>query len=378
MGPLTVCQVLPALDGGGVERGTVEIAHALVQAGHRALVVSAGGHQEASLAAAGGEHYRLAIGRKSLATLALVGSLRRFLIEQRVDIVHARSRLPAWIARLAIRSLPMARRPRWVTTVHGLYSVSRYSAVMASGERVIAVSNTVRDYIRANYPATPETHIRVIPRGVDPAVYHRGYTPDAHWLAAWRQQFPQLAGQLVLLLPGRLTRLKGHEAFIELVHRLRKAGRPVHGLIVGGEDPRRQAYARQLAEQVRALGLERAITFTGHRDDLRQIMSRSDLVLSLSSKPEAFGRTVLEALALGRPVVGWDHGGVGEVLGDLYPQGRVPLADINGLMQRVTNCLGQIPEGDVDERYTLAAMGAATLAVYAQTVDLDERCGAGV
>lgn len=158
---LTVLQLLPALESGGVERGTLEVAQALVERGHRALVISAGGRLVTPLTALGAEHFEWPIGRKSLTTLRLVRRLRRFLTEQRVDIVHARSRIPAWIAYLAWRRMDPATRPRFVTTVHGLYGVNRYSGIMARGEAVIAVSETTRDYILQNYPDTPAERIHV-------------------------------------------------------------------------------------------------------------------------------------------------------------------------------------------------------------------------
>src|SRR5574340_1156848 len=135
---LTVLQLLPALESGGVERGTLEVADALVQRGHRALVMSGGGRLVAPLTKLGAEHYTWPIGVKSPRTLLLVGKLRRFLIEQRVDIVHARSRVPAWIACLAWRGMDLATRPRFVTTVHGMYGVNRYSRVMTRGGGFIA------------------------------------------------------------------------------------------------------------------------------------------------------------------------------------------------------------------------------------------------
>ncbi|MCB1818768.1 MAG: glycosyltransferase, partial [Gammaproteobacteria bacterium] len=149
---LTVLQALPALQSGGVERGTLEVAHHLVSRGHRSLVVSAGGGMVDRLTQEGSGHLTLPIGRKSLLTLRLVPALRRYLREQRVDVLHIRSRMPGWVAYLAWRGMDPATRPRLVSTVHGMYSVNAYSAVMTRGERVIAVSDTVRDYIAANYP----------------------------------------------------------------------------------------------------------------------------------------------------------------------------------------------------------------------------------
>lgn len=361
---LTVLQMLPTLEGGGVERGTLEVAQALVAAGHRSVVMSGGGRMVPALTAAGSEHLCWPVGRKSLLTLRLVSRLRRLLAEQQVDILHVRSRVPAWVAWLAWRGMDPAVRPRLVSTVHGLYSVSRYSRIMTRGERVIAVSDTVRDYVLANYAGVDPGAIRVIPRGVSAEEFPYGWCPSPDWLAQWRDSYPQLAGRQVLTLPGRITRLKGHRDFIELIGRLRASGREVHGLVVGGEDPRRLSYARELRDLVRAQGLFRDITFTGYRSDLRDVFSVSDLVLSLSTKPESFGRTVLEALKLGRPVAGYDHGGVGEVLGQIYPAGRVPLGDGDALFETVCGLLECPAPVARSHRFTLQDMLSRTLELY--------------
>ena len=142
--PLTVVQLLPALEAGGVEQSTLEVAEALQRAGHRAVVVSAGGRLVPKLEATGARHVRADIGRKSPWTLRHVWTLRRLFAELSPDIVHARSRLPAWLARWALRTRAPGAPPRFVTTVHGLNSPSRYSAVMTRGERVVCVSETVR------------------------------------------------------------------------------------------------------------------------------------------------------------------------------------------------------------------------------------------
>ncbi len=361
---LTVLQLLPALEGGGVERGTLEVARALVAAGHRSLVVSAGGRLVAQLEAEGSEHVSLPVGRKHLATLLQVRPLRRLLLKQKVDIVHVRSRVPAWLLELALRGLPSYRRPIRVSTVHGLYSVSRYSAIMTRGEAVIAVSETIRDYIRRHYPECPTERIHLIPRGVAPTEFPRGYHPDATWREAFLAQFPAARDQRLLVLPGRLTRLKGHHDFIGLIDSLVAEGRPVHGLIVGGEDPRRRAYAEELRQAVRERGLAHHISFTGARSDIREIYAISDLVLSLSTKPESFGRTVVEALSLGIPVVGYDHGGVGEILTHLFPAGRTPLGDPDALRHTVGAILDDPPEIPENHHYTLEAMTGRTLELY--------------
>ncbi|MDD3448825.1 MAG: glycosyltransferase, partial [Gammaproteobacteria bacterium] len=317
---------------------------------------------------AGSRHLQWPIGHKSLRTLKLVRPLRRLLIREGVDILHVRSRLPAWIAWLAWRSMEPATRPRFITTVHGLYSVGRYSAIMTRGERVIAVSETVRDYILDNYPGMEPGRIRVIYRGVDPEDFPRGYQPGPAWCAAWREQYPRLAGKRILTLPGRLTRLKGHNDFIELVARLHEQGEPVHGLIVGGEDPRRHAYAEELQKNVHARGLDSHITFTGPRSDMSAIYAVADLVLSLSGKPESFGRTVLEALSLGVPVIGYDHGGVGEILRKIYPAGMVPVGDVDGLKDRVKTLLESPGSIGGTGCFSLHRMLDATLQLYREVL----------
>jgi glycosyltransferase involved in cell wall biosynthesis len=363
---LTVLQLLPALESGGVERGTLEVAQALIEHGHRALVMSAGGRQVAPLVASGAEHFTWPIGEKSFKTLLLVGKLRRFLLEQKVDIIHARSRVPAWIAWLAWRGMNPATRPRFVTTVHGMYGVNRYSRIMTQGERVIAVSNTVRDYILREYPDTPPWRIQVIHRGVDGQAYPHGWKPDPVWQQAFFAQFPNAAGKLLVTLPGRITRLKGHEDFIELIARLKRRGLPVHGLIVGGASTSKRRYLHKLRYRVRSLGLAADISFTGQRDDLKNILAISNLVLSLSTQPESFGRTTLEALRLGVPTAGYDRGGVGEILRTIYPAGLLPPDRLDETCQRIAQLLQQPESVSVSEFFPLQAMLDQTLALYEQ------------
>ena len=221
---LTVLQMLPELRGGGVERGTLEVAQALVSSGHRALVMSATGPMVEPLERSGAEHIDWPVGVKSPLTLRLVRRLRRFLIEQQVDVVHPRSRVPAWLAWLAWRGIPADSRPHFVTTVHGFYSVSRYSAVMTRGERVICVSRAIHRYARDHYPDVPEERLTVIPRGIDHACFPHGYVPDPEWLTRWHDSAVVPSARRVLLLPGRITRRKGHEAFIELLATLAAEG----------------------------------------------------------------------------------------------------------------------------------------------------------
>lgn len=361
---LTVVQVVPWLESGGVEKGTLEIAEALVRYGHRSIVISAHGSMVKELERKGSQHINWDIGKKSLLTLRFVPKLRRMLYQRRVDILHVRSRLPAWIGYLAWRGMNSVCRPRFVTTVHGLYSVKHYSSIMTYGERVIAVSDTARNYITHNYPNVDPHRIQVIHRGVDQQRFFPTFQPDETWLRLWYEHYPQLRDKRVITLPGRLTRLKGHHSFIKLIGALNKRGLNIQGLIVGGEDPKHQDYFEELHLMIKDQGLERAITWTGHREDLREILSVSDVVLSLSTRPESFGRTVLESLSLGTPVVAYAHGGVAEILRRIYPEGCVPMDDFESLLNRVALFLERALPVPRSHPYTLDSMLNMTLKIY--------------
>lgn len=363
---MKVVQLLPDLDGGGVERGTLEVAEELVKRGHESIVISAGGRMVEQLEAEGSRHVTWDLGTKSLWTFRHIWALRSWLKQEKPDILHVRSRLPAWVAWFAWKGMNPNERPRLVTTVHGLYSVSKYSGVMCKGERVIAVSKTVESYIRDNYPDTDMHNVRLVYRGIDPQEFPLGYQASEEWRAKWRTDFPRLEGKKIITLAGRLTRLKGHNDLIDMIKALVASGMPVHALIVGGEDAKRKAYAEELYTRVKDEGLSEHITFTGARSDIRDIYSVSDLVLSLSTKPESFGRTVAEAIGQGVPVVGYDHGGVGEILAALYPQGKTPLKDAERLVQTVGDVLesGVRPGGN--PVFLKTTMLDKTLAVYGE------------
>jgi len=367
---LTVVQMLPALDGGGVEKGTLEVARHLVAHGHRSIVISADGRMVAQLQREGSEHIAWPVGAKRLETLRYVKRVREFLHSERPDILHLRSRLPAWIGYRAWRGLDPATRPHLVTTVHGPYTPGWYSSVMVRGERVIAISDMIRAYILKYYPQVDAAIIRVIPRGVDPREYPHGYRPSPEWLREWRAQYPSLAGKYIVTLPARLTRWKGQEDFIALIAGLKRRGLPVHGLLVGDAQPRKQAYAAELQRQAAQAGLATDITFTGHRGDLREIMAVSQAVVSLSKEPEAFGRVTLEALSLGVPVAAYDHGGVAEQLAAIYPAGRVAVGDVHALEQRLADWFKAAPAVPRDQPFTLARMLTATLEVYRELSDV--------
>ena len=361
-----VVQILPALDAGGVERGTLEIGAALVRAGHRSTVISSGGRLVPELVAGGSEHIRMPVHAKRLASLSQVGKLRNVFSGLGADIVHARSRLPAWLAWWAIRRLAVDCRPRFVTTVHGLYTVNGYSGIMARGERVIATSASVRDYVLANYPRCDPEIVRLIHRGVDATDFPRGHVPTAAWRAAVLAEFPELADKRLLVLPGRLVRWKGGMTFLRLLAEVAPPREAVHGVLVGGPDRPRGAFPADLARECGRLGLGGRVTFAGHRSDLREWLASAELCFNLSTHPEPFGRTVIEALSLGAPVVAFDSGGPAETVGACFPEGLVPDGDFESLVERVAALLdGVMPEVRPCP-FELSRMQDETLRVYAE------------
>ncbi|MCU0794977.1 MAG: glycosyltransferase family 4 protein [Akkermansiaceae bacterium] len=360
---MKVLQVLPEMNAGGVERGTLELAGHLAAHGHESLVLSGGGRLVPRLEAAGTRHITLPVGKKSLKTLFLVPRLRELLLQEKPDILHLRSRVPAWALWLAWRKIPQGQRPRLVTTVHGFYSVSRWSAIMTRGERVICVSESIREYVRRNYPQTDEAVLRVIPRGVDPLDYPYGFRASDDWRKRFHDEFPATRGCRLITLPGRITRLKGHEDLASILGALREIP-DLHAVIAGGAHVRKASYFEEVRALFASAGLADRVTFTGNRDDLREILSISTLVLSLTRQPESFGRTTLEALAMGVPVAGYDHGGVGEQLAALFPEGRLPALDAGAAVPVIRKLLDSAPAVRQPNPFTLERMLVDTVRVY--------------
>jgi glycosyltransferase involved in cell wall biosynthesis len=229
---------------------------------------------------------------------------------------------------------------------------------------VIAVSQTLRDYVLSHYRWLDSSKVRVIPRGIDPAEFPYGHRPDDAWTKAFFSEYPALAGAPLLTLPARGTRLKGHHDAIELIADLKHRGIEARLLLLGVVEPGREDYLAELHKLIRLRGVTSQVVLTPSRSDVRDIYATSALVLQLSNKPESFGRTVIEALSLCRPVLGYAHGGVGELLAELYPSGRVPPGDRERLVERAAELLRVAPPISPLQSYRLVDMQQATLALY--------------
>lgn len=366
---MKILQALPALHSGGVERGTVEFARQLTHLGHSSFVVSSGGPLADMLKQEGSTHITMPIHRKSLASFGQIWPMARLLKEIQPDIVHVRSRMPAWIIQLALKTLDKQLRPAVVTSFHGMYSVSPYSAVMAKADHIIAVSNCVKDYVINNF-SVPEQKITVIQRGVD-VNYFRKRPPSEQWLQDLLLSYPQLSDKRILMMPGRITRWKGQLQFLDvmaqLVHNTPIATneRPYHGIVVGGAEPGKKHFMEELIQRRAKLGLQQHVSFLGQRSDMAELYQLADLVCHLSTKPEPFGRTVTEALASGTPVAAFNRGGAAETLQACFREGLVTPDDVSGFAQTAQILLSHNQHIiEIPYRFKLQAQTNTTLGVY--------------
>jgi len=360
---LTIVQVLPNLASGGVEKGVLEVAKYISLKGHESIVISGGGRMVDELEYDGSKHIKWDIGRKSPYTFLYIIKLIKLINNKKIDIIHARSRLPAWIVFLALKFINKNKRPHFITTVHGFNSISFYSSIMTKGERVIVVSKSIELFITKHYKIN-SAKIVLNYRGIDPKEFNRNKLLSKEWIHSWKNEFPVLKNKILLCLPSRITKRKGHEDFINLIYKLKQDNLNIHGLIVGDAKSLTDRYLHLLKKQIHDNGLNKDITFTGYRKDIKNIMAISSIVFSLSREPESFGRTVIESIKLKTPFVGYDHGGVGEQLGMIFPEGLVELNNKEDLYNNTKKILREKPTIKNTNLFELENMLKNTLKIY--------------
>ena len=300
----TILQIIPQLDAGGAELSVVEIASAVASAGGRCLVLAEPGRLAASIMAGGGEvHPFPAATKNPLRILANAGAIARISAREGVDLIHARSRAPAWSALLAARRIGVP----FVTTYHGAYNETNaakrlYNSVMARGDVVIANSGYTASLIAARYGA-PVGRVEVIHRGVDPAAFDPGMLVPER-VAALRENWRLAPGERVILQAARLTRWKGQGVLIDAAARLHAQGRLQDtAVVLAGDAQGRDAYVAELHSQIARHGLEARVRIVGHVEDMAAAYLAAHVTVVASTEPEAFGRTAIEAAAVGCPVI---------------------------------------------------------------------------
>jgi glycosyltransferase involved in cell wall biosynthesis len=368
-----ILQVLPRLDTGGAERVVIETAEALSAIGHQTLIACEGGPLTQPALRAGAEILLLPLASKSPITMRRNASrLVKLIRSQKIDLVHAHSRAPAWSALWATRRTGTP----FVTTWHGTYNENapfkrRYNAVMASGDRVIAVSHFIAGQIRARNRGV-ESRLRVIPGGVDLQKFDPANILGdrvAKMARDWRLN----VGEPTILLPARLTAWKGQKLLIAALALLQNKDAVV---VLVGDDQGRESYAQSLITQAESLGVAGRLRLAGHTEDMPAALMLADIVVNASTDPEGFGRTIVEAQAMGRLVIAANHGGAGETITDgrtgfLFPPGNaqalanaIDMALDFSADQRIA--WAQNARALVQETYSVATMQNAILSVYGE------------
>ncbi|MDE2214214.1 MAG: lipopolysaccharide heptosyltransferase II [Candidatus Omnitrophica bacterium] len=354
---MNILQILPELNVGGVETGTVDLAGYLVSHGHKSVVVSNGGGLVAGLQSQGSKHYTLPVHAKNpITAFRCIGKLASIIQKEKIDIVHARSRVPAWIAFFACRRT----EAHFMTTCHGYYTPHFFSRVMGWGKTVIAISDAVGRHMVHDFK-TPAENIRVIPRSVDLEKFSVPRAPKSD-----KKSF-------TVVMVARITPLKGHSYFLKAMARVIRRMPSVRVRIIGEAPPKKQAYKDELVLLTRRLGISEQVEFMGNRRDIPQLLSEADCLVLSTVTQEAFGRVIIEAQAAGVPVVATSVGGTTEIIEHEKTGLLVLPKDVEAMAAAVWRVLndpdlaaGMVLEAKkkIESRYTLERMAEATLSVY--------------
>lgn len=371
-----IMQIVPALNSGGVEQGVIDINAAIVRAGGHSIVVSSGGRRVEEISQAGGMHITLPVNSKNPFVIAAnVGRLRKIIRDYNVDVVHACSRAPAWSALRAV----VGTAAKYVTSCHAAHKISGplkrlYNSSIAKGERVIAVSHFLADYLEENYKVDT-AKLRVVHRGLAIENFHpNAVTPER--MIALAQQWRVPDGASVVMLPGRLSRIKGHMFLIDAIQKLRQ--KDIFCLFLGS-DIGNEKYRRELENYIESRNMTGSVRIVTSCDDMPAAYMLATVVVAPSLVPEGFGRIAIEAQAMGRPVIVTDHGGSRETVlrdttGWLVAPGDVSglaaaLHDAMALDARQRAVLATRAMSHVIQNFTNEQMCAGTLDVYAELLE---------
>ena len=368
-----VMQIIPSLGAGGAEQGCIDVAAELVKSGAKSIVVAHGGHRIPEILRGGSIHIDLPVHSKNPFVMwRNISRLRKIIKDHDVDIVHARSRAPAWSAWKSVEGT----KARFMTTCHAPFNISGdvkkfYNSSIARGERVIAISNYVREYLLKNYEIE-DRNIRVIHRGVAIEKFHPNAVAPTH-LIKLTQEWRVPDGCTIIMMPGRLTRWKGHHILVDAMAKLKRDD--VFCVMIG-DDQGRTEYRAEVENAIREKGLEGRVRIIGHCSDMPAAYMLANVVVSASTDPEGFGRVPIEAQAMGRPIIATNHGGAMETILPGYTGWLVPPGDADAMANAMEEALNMDSEQrsfmathammHVAEHFTRGRMVDETMNVYAE------------
>ena len=323
-----IVQILPSLNEGGVERGTIDFNKRLSALGHKSTVISSGGLMVDEISNFGGNHINFNSSSKNLFTFfKRTKKLKKIILDLCPDIIHARSRVPAWM----IYHINMDLGIPFVTTVHGFNSINFYSKIMTKGDRVIYGSHAIKNHIIKNYNINHDK-LFYIPRGVD-VDYFNPEKCDDKIINNFKSKY-DLKNKKIISIIGRISPWKGHDDFIKSLAKIQKKYPNIKGLIVGSDWSKDGTYLKKMKNL--ALNLDADICFAGTQSNIREIYKLSDIIVSASSsKPETFGRISAESLAMNTPVIASAHGGTLDIIKDNENGFLFKPGDINDLIDKI-------------------------------------------
>ncbi len=377
-----IMQIIPELGPGGAEQGCIDVGAAIILAGGRAIVLSHGGSRLHELSRREVQHIDMPVHSKNPFVMWInILRIKKIIKQENVDIVHVRSRAPAWSAYYACKGTGA----RFMTTCHAPYNIGTghwaffkriYNSVMTKGQRIIAISGMVSSYIQANYRFDPNA-IRLIHRGISTDNFSPN-TVSAERVISLSKKWRVPDGSDIVMLPGRLTRWKGHHVLIKAIANIK---RDDLFCVFIGSDQGRSGYREELEQSIEDHGLSGHIRIVDHCDDMPAAYMLAGVVVSASTDPEGFGRVPVEAQAMGRPIVATDHGGAQETIkrGEtgwlVSPDDDQLMADAIrealSLQSEHRDVLAERSMKHIKDNFTVEVMVRKTLQVYNELLDAD-------
>ena len=372
----SVLQVLPHLESGGLVSGAIEISDSLCSRDLESYVVTSGGRRSYEVLRKGAKIFNMPVQSKNPYTIYRnISRIAKLIKNNNINIIHARSRAPAWSARYAANR----KKIPFVTTFHGTYELQnkikkKYNSIMLNADRVIAISNFIAKHIKKEYEVDDEK-VSVIPRGIDLSIFDSSKVTAERLISA-SNKLGLMESTSTILLPGRMTRWKGHALLIEAVAKLKRDD--ILCLFVG-DDQNKNSYVKELQNKIKKLGMTKNFRFLGNQTDMPAIYKMADVVVSASTKPEAFGRVVAEAMAMGRPTVAVNHGGGAEIIKDNSNGWLFKPSNIKDLTKQISSAL-KISDDQrenlskrsilrIKENYNVKFMCDKTLHLYSELIE---------